>query len=123
MIVGDTLYLVGARALWRLTGSKSAGRALVRALADDDENRRTIAGMLLAKAGPAAQPLLIEALRDRSALPMALSILGDVGDATVEAQIAPFGADEDPSVARAAADALRVLRLRSESRSQGGRRS
>jgi len=97
------------RAAWAATGSQAAGRALVRDLGDPDENVRTIAGILVQRAGRRAKPLLLEALARREALPNVLLILGDLGDPAVEPQISKFTSDPDPRVARAAADALQLL--------------
>jgi HEAT repeat protein len=95
--------------LWRATGLASAGRALVRALASPDENIRTIAGVFLVRGRHRALPLLREMLERRENLPMALAILGDIGDRRCESDLARFAQDRDPEVARAARDALRVL--------------
>ena len=95
--------------IWRATGLASAGRALVHALASADENVRTIAGMLLVRGHDRAVPLLRESLARRESLPMALAILGDIGDRQCEPDIVPFAEDRDPEVSKAARDALRVL--------------
>ena len=62
------LRLFVYRALWYWLGITSAGRALVRALGSPDENIRSIAGILLAKSGKRAEPLLQEALNRRCLL-------------------------------------------------------
>ena len=95
--------------LWRATGVAAAGRPLVHALASTDENIRTIAGMFLVRSGHRALPLLREMLERRENLPMALAILGDIGDRRCAPDLARFAQDRDPEVARAARDALRVL--------------
>ena len=99
-------------AFWRLSGWRAVGRRLVEALDSEDENLRTIAGMFLVKAGGKAKPLLEEALAKRQSLPLALTILGDIGDHQSAAKLRPFAQDRDPQVARAAQDALRVLAAR-----------
>ena len=99
-------------ALWRLSGWRAAGRRLVEALGSEDEDLRTIAGMLLVKAGRKARPLLEEALAKRQSLPLALTILGDIGDRQTAAKVQPFTQDPDPQVAKAAQDALKVLAVR-----------
>ena len=40
---------------------------------------------------------------------MTLSLLADLGDGMVEKEIRPFSTDQDPKVAEAARQALRVL--------------
>lgn len=109
MHVAGAARLVACRALWRATRLRAAGRALVRALGSRDEDHRTLAGMLLVKEGQRAEPLLHEAMHRRENLPMVLWVLGSIGDKELEPEIREFSRDRDPSVARAAQDALRVL--------------
>ena len=56
--------------------------------------------------------MLHRALAERRNLPEVLALLGDVGDASVENELASFTADQDERIARAAKDALRVLAVR-----------
>lgn len=98
--------------LWRGTGLTAAGRALVHALGSPDENIRTIAGMFLVRARERTVPLLREALERRESLPMALAILGDIGDRRCQPDLVRFTQDADPEVAKAARAALRVLGAR-----------
>jgi|SRR5215471_9087052 len=107
-----TLTVLAEGALWRVTHLTSLGQRLVTALGESDENVRSVAGIMLAKGGRAAVPLLYRALADRSNLPAVLSLLGDVGDASVEKELARFTSDNDEKISRAAKDALRVLALR-----------
>jgi hypothetical protein len=58
-----------------------------------------------------AEPLLEEALRKRENLPIVLTILADLGDKRVESEIRRFSGHEDPLVAEAAKQALRVLAM------------
>lgn len=87
------------------------GRILLRELGSRDENLRTIAGMLLVKAGARAVPLLREALEQRQHLPIVLSIIGDLGDRSLAPELRHLSGDRDPQVAKAAQDALRVLQV------------
>ncbi|HET7875910.1 MAG TPA: hypothetical protein VFN71_10360 [Methylomirabilota bacterium] len=107
-----TARLLAQGALWRATGLKTAGRALISALGSEDEDVRAAAGMLLVKAGKRAVPLLREALLRRENLPMVLSILGDLGDRESREEVARLAGDPDPRVAKAARDALRLLSAR-----------
>ena len=109
MRVVPALSLFLSRAVWRVTGWRAAGRSLVHALGSPDEDVRSIAGVLLAKAGKDAEPLLREALARRENLPMVLTLLADVGSLDLEPEIRPFSADRNPEVARAANEALRAL--------------
>jgi HEAT repeat protein len=109
MLVASAARLFALGALWRGAGVESAGRALVKALESNDENLRTIAGMMLVKAGRRSVPLLQDALARRESLPMALSVLADLGDPSCETAFRAFASDPDPKVAAAAREALRVL--------------
>ena len=109
MHVAGAAKLFAVRALWRATGLQAAGRALVRALGSKDEDLRAIAGMFLVKAGRDAEPLLHEALGRRENLPMILTVLGDLRDTRLEPEIRELSHDGDPTVAKAAREALRLL--------------
>jgi HEAT repeat protein len=95
--------------IWRLMGIRPAGRALVRALGTDDEQVRAIAGMMLVKSGRKAEPLLQEALDRRENVSTVLTVLGSIGDPSIEPEIRRFADDKDPRVSKAARDALRVV--------------
>jgi hypothetical protein len=106
------LALLAKASLWRATRVRALGASLVDALGDRDETVRAVAGIVLARAGPAAVPLLCEALAARRQVAPVLTLLGDVGGAGLDEVVAPFASDTDPDVARAARDALRVLAVR-----------
>jgi HEAT repeat protein len=112
MQLAKTIAVLAEGALWRVTGRAWLGERLVAALGESDENVRSVAGIMLAKSGRAAVPVLYRALANRSNLPEVLSLLGDIGDASVETALARFTSDDDEKIARAATDALRVLALR-----------
>jgi hypothetical protein len=109
MIVIRALRLFASYAIWRVTGARSAGRILVRALGSNNETLRTIAGMLLVRGGKKSEPLLQEALDKRENLPVALTIIGSIGDREFEPEIRRLSQDPDPDVAKAAKDALRII--------------
>jgi hypothetical protein len=98
-------------AVWRATRLRFLGRLIVRTLGSRNENLRNIAGILLVRAGRMAEPVMEEALRERENLAMVLTILADIGDKRVESEIQRFSAHEDPRVAEAARQALRVLAM------------
>lgn len=104
--------LYALRSLWRVTGSRSAGRALMEALGSPDEGVRSVAGMLLVQAGQRAELLVEEAIRNRQHLPMALVIAGDIGAVRLEPELRRLCDDPDPLVAKAARDGLRILAAR-----------
>ena len=109
---GKTLALLTKGMLWRVTHQQWLGRRLIEGLGESDENARSIAGIMLAKSGTAAIPVLHDALEQRSNVAEVLTLLGDVGDGSVERDLARFTSDKDERIARAARDALRVLALR-----------
>lgn len=101
------LYVL--KLLWTVTGSRSAGRALVNALGSTDEGERTVAAMLLVQGGKRAEPLVAEAIRRREHLPIVLLIAGDIGASGLEPDLRRLTTDSAPDVARAAHDALEIL--------------
>jgi hypothetical protein len=109
MGVMQAARLFALKSVWTTTGLRSAGRALVEALASPDESVRTIAGMFLVQAGKRAEPLVEEAIRRRQNLPTVLVIAGDIGAFGLESEMKRFTADPDPEVAKAAKDGLRIL--------------
>src|SRR5713101_5013270 len=98
MKVATALQLFVYTAAWRIVGLSSAGRGLVRALGSDDENIRTLAGMFLVRGGKRAEPLLREALERRQNLPLVITIVGSLGDRTMEPELRPLTSDPDPAV-------------------------
>jgi hypothetical protein len=111
-----SLYLV--KSVWRATGSRSAGWALVDALGSPDEGVRTVAGMLLVQAGRRAEPLVAEAIRRREGLPTVLLIAGDIGAVRLEPELRRLTGDADPEVAQAARDGLRILAAQQAARAR-----
>jgi HEAT repeat protein len=101
-----------AAAMWRATGMRPAGRVLVHALGTDDEQVRMIAGMMLIKGGKKAEPLLREALNTRENISTVLTVLGSIGDPSVEPELRRFTDDKDPRVSKAARDALRLVQYK-----------
>jgi hypothetical protein len=111
MWVFDAIGLFICAAAWRATRLQSLGRLIVRALGSSNENLCHIAGILLVRAGRRSEPVLEEALRKRENLPSVLTILADIGDKRVESEIQRFSVHEDPRIAEAAKQALRVLAM------------
>jgi hypothetical protein len=109
MVLARAGWLFVSSAVWRLGGLRAAGRVLVRALGSKDETTRTIAGMLLVRAGKKSEPLLQEALDKRENLPVVLTVIGSIGDLKFETQLRRFSRDADPDVAKAAKDALQLI--------------
>ncbi|MFY9610995.1 MAG: hypothetical protein WAU45_20585 [Blastocatellia bacterium] len=109
MVLVRAVWLFVSNAVWRLGGLRAAARVLVRALGSKDETTRTIAGMLLVRAGQKSEPLLQEELDKRENLPVVLTVIGSIGDPKFEAQLRRFSHDSDPDVAKAAKDALHLI--------------
>lgn len=109
MVLLASIRIALAYGIWRLTGLRSAGWVLIRALGAEADNVRMMAGIFLEQAGRQAKPLLEEALRQRLNLPQVLTILADIGDHDLEGDIRRLSEDSDPEVAKAAREALRIL--------------
>jgi hypothetical protein len=110
MLLVRATWLFLANLFWRLTSREGPGRVLIRALGSRDENIRTIAGMLLVRGGAKSAPLLREALSKRESLPLILPIVASIGDPQFEPLLRQLTEDTDPSVAKCARDALRLIR-------------
>ena len=100
-------------AIWLLTGATAAGGALTRAVTDRDESERTLAGMLLVRAGDRSVPVVTEAILSGRESIALIDVLASIGseaarDALVRVSRAAAPA-VDPVVAAAAAEALRTL--------------
>lgn len=98
-------------AAWWATRLAYFGRVIEKALGSENENLCAIAAMLLVKAGRRSEPVLEEALRMRQHLPTVLTILADIGDKRMESEIRRFSGHDDPRIAEAARQALRVLAM------------
>ena len=109
MLSRDVFRVLAAGAIWRLARTALAGRVLVRALGARSEDARVMAGMLLTRSGRTALPLLREAMARHENLPTVITIVGSIGDHSLEPELRRFASDSDPQVARAARDSLRIL--------------
>ena len=96
MKLGAVAWVLASRVAWGATGMEAAGRVLVGALGAKDEDVRTIAGILLTKAGSKAEPLLGEALQRGRNVPMVIGVLGSIGDPAAIPTIQPFAQSERP---------------------------
>jgi hypothetical protein len=114
MDVAAAARLYGWNMLWRVTGARTAGRALIEALGAPDEDLQMLAGIFLVRGAGKSEPLLEEALARRKHLPEVITILADIGDPKYKPEFHRLAEDPDPAVADAARDALRVLEARRE---------
>ncbi len=112
MRILKTLGVLAEGLAWRVTGNDAIGWRIVESLASNDEDVRAIAGITLARRGRGAVPLLERALHREVALLAVLPLLGDIADASAEGELRKFTHAPDARIARAADDALRVLRAR-----------
>jgi hypothetical protein len=105
--------LLAMGAAWRLTGVSAAGDALVAAVTTGGETERTLAGMLLVKAGDRSVPVVTDAIMagpERAELVDVLLSIGtdDARAALLRVSQAPPPA-VPPATRDAAAEALRTL--------------
>jgi hypothetical protein len=106
-------WLLAVGAVWLLTGATAAGRALTRAITDGGEDERTLAGMLLVRAGDRSVPVVAEAILSGRGSTALIDVLASIGseaarDALVRVSRAAAPA-VDPAVAAAPAEAQRTL--------------
>ena len=115
--------MFAAGAAWRFTGLRFCGRTLVRGLASPDETVRTIAGILLVRAGGRSGPLLDRALAgaEPAHVPMQLRILGELGDERWDGVLERYSKHENPKIADAARDAIQAARFARQDRQAAGR--
>ena len=112
--VAEAIGLYGTNTVWKLFGTESSGERLVAALSSPNENVRTIAGMFLVQGGRKALPLLEKALKNRRNLPLVLMLIGDIDEPESEGYLRRYLNDNDPEVADAAKQVLRVLDFKHE---------
>ena len=112
--------MFAAGAAWRSTGLRAAGQVLVGGLKSDDETVRTVAGILLVRAGARSRPLLSGALAAAAPgdVPMLLRILGELGDPVSDPEIERYTHSIDPEIAQAARDALRAAEFARQDRAK-----
>ena len=105
--------LLTAGAAWRVAGLGSAGRALVAALGRDDETERTVAGIMLVRAGDRSVPLLADALLAGGSPDDLVGPLTSIGTPAARNALRTVAVSTEPTVGpparEAAAQALRTL--------------
>lgn len=107
MRFGEAVKLLVAGAAWRL-GLRRAGRVLAAGLSSRDESNRLMAGMMLVRGGRRAIPILEEELENPRNLPLLLRVMGDTAPDAFRETLERYSQDDDPSVSRAAKDAMRA---------------
>lgn len=98
---------VTAGVTWRSTGLRPAGRALLRSL-EAEGQERTIAGMALVQAGERSVGLIEAGLDDRGVSRIQVQILADIGGAQAKRVLERIGTgdSEVAELARKLADAM-----------------
>lgn len=102
------------RILWQWFGIGLFGESLISALGSNDETIRTMAGMFLVQTAERSRPIVEASLVESKTLPTLLAILGDIGDVGTLRKLEPYTYSSDSEVARAAHDALKVIKLREQ---------
>jgi hypothetical protein len=105
--------VLAAGATWRLTGLPVAGDALVTAATTGDETDRTLAAMLLVKAGNRSVPLVSDAVLTGAGDAELIDVLASIDTTDARAALARLAQAPPSAVApgtrSAAAEALRTL--------------
>jgi hypothetical protein len=105
--------LLAIGAAWRLTGASAAGNALVTAVATGGETERTLAGMMLVKAGDRSVPVVTDAILTGPAPADLVDVLVSIGTDDARAALLRVSQTPPPAVPAptrdAAAEALRTL--------------
>lgn len=113
MSAASSAGLLAVGATWQLTGLAAAGNALVRAATTGGDTERTLAGMLLVRAGDRSVPLLTEAVRAGPAAVDLVDVLASIGTDEARAALVGIARASPPAVAtdtaEAAGAALRTL--------------
>jgi hypothetical protein len=105
--------LLAVGAAWRLTGVSAAGAALVAAVTTGGETERTLAGMLLVKAGDRSVPVVTDAIMTGPEPADLVDVLVSIGTDDARAALLRVSQAPPPAVPpatrHAAAEALRTL--------------
>jgi hypothetical protein len=105
--------LLAAGATWRLTGVPAAGHALLAAVTRGGEAERTLAGILLVKAGDRSVAPLTAAIMAGNNAPGLVDVLASIGtDPARDALVTVAQGSQTrvvPHIRRAATEALRTL--------------
>ena len=105
--------ILATGATWRLTGIAAAGDALLTAATTGDENERTLAGMLLVKAGNRSVPMVADAVLTGRGAAELVDVLASIDTADARAALVTVAQAPPSAVAPqaqgAATEALRTL--------------
>lgn len=105
--------ILAAGATWRLTGIAAAGDALLTAVTTGNETERTLAGMLLVKAGNRSVTVVSDAVLTGKGATDLIDVLASINTTDARAALVSVAQAPPPTVAPqakdAAAEALRTL--------------
>lgn len=101
--------LLTAGSAWRLTGLGAAGRALISAVTGPDPDDRTLAGILLTRAGDRSVPLIRDALAAGTDPADLVDILASIGTDAARAALETAAGSSRADVAAAGRRALHTL--------------
>ena len=108
MSLGSSLRIMGAGVAWRSVGTKASGETLLQAVCGDDEQKRTLAGMSLVKAGERSIDLIEKARESDRLTPTVVRLLADIGGPRSRALLNEIAAGPGP-IAEAAVSSLDLL--------------
>lgn len=101
--------LLATGATWRATGTRAAGRALVRGAATGGTDDRVLAGILLTRAGDRSVPLIRDALATADVPTVLVDVLASIGTPAARAALDDAARAERADLATAARRALDAL--------------
>jgi hypothetical protein len=99
--------VLASGAAWRVAGMTWAGRGLIDAFVQGDENERTLAGMSLVQAGDRSLPLVVEAIASGSDPVDLVDVISSIGTDDARRALAQLAESGDPATNAAAVSALR----------------
>ena len=108
MGVAGSLGVIGAGTAWRIAGIDGAGRALVRATRNDDQQIKTLGGMMLVRGGDRSVELVRAAVESDELNAILVRALGDIGGDRSKQLLIEIARGEGP-MAEEAATALETL--------------
>ena len=108
MDIGGSLRVLGAGLGWRRFGLAGSGRRLLEAVGSTNEQKRSLAGMALVRAGERSVGLIESAIDDGTATPQAVQLLADIGGERARSVLASVATSKG-ALSAAADEALDLL--------------
>ncbi len=101
--------VIAAGLSWRLFGSRRAGATLLRAMSEEDEQNRMLAGMSLVKAGQRSLRLIESNVNDEKGSVPLIRLLPDIGGEEARNLLEVIAARESGDMAEAATECIDLL--------------